>query len=273
AELVVAAGTFGMVRSGWGELLAWRRSVFVDVLAAVAATAERMARSLAAADALVAENAALPRTASDEGQFRLLQPAERLLTTKPTSPRPASPAQLLNAVRDARRRFNSRLQGLQAVAGTSRDTLAELLSTVAALLPLTDFDATGLVLTPFRDRVVAFAGELRGRAEALRADVASRLAAADAALAAYDQAVTGPDRVHAGLDTLKALLGDDVLAVPEFTVTDALATELRNARNASDGLVKHLTDSFGRDFPVDDWLHGVARVRETPRLWERVALL
>src|SRR5262249_22599283 len=112
AELVVAAGTFGMVRSGWGELLAWRRSVFGDALAAVAATAERMARSLAAADALVAENAALPRTASDEDQFRLLQSAERLLTTKPTSPRPARPAQLLNAVRDARRRFNSRLQGL-----------------------------------------------------------------------------------------------------------------------------------------------------------------
>jgi hypothetical protein len=79
--------------------------------------------------------------------------------------------------------------------------------------------------------------------------------------------------VTAALDALKALLGDDVLAVPEFTASEQLAADLRKARNDSDDLVEHLSDDFGRDFPVDDWLHGVARVREMPRLWERVTLL
>jgi hypothetical protein len=38
--------------------------------------------------------------------------------------------------------------------------------------------------------------------------------------------------------------------------------------------VRHLTQApLNRDFPVDDWLHGIARVREMPRLWERVVLL
>jgi hypothetical protein len=273
AELVVAAGSFGLVRSGWGELVAWRRGVFTDVLAAVDTTADRMSRNLAAANALIAQESALPPSASDETRFQLLQTAERLLRTAPTSPRPARPGQLRTIVKNARDAFDHRVDDLRDLAGTHRQTLSGLLDDVADLLPLTAFDSVGLDLTPLRDRVVTFAGDLLTRAQTLLADIAGRLAAADAALAEYDQALTGPDKVTAGLDALKALLGEDVLAVPEFTASEQLASDLHKARNASDDLVEHLSDHFGHDFPVDDWLHGVARVREMPRLWERVTLL
>ena len=273
AELAVTAGGFGLVRSGWGELTAWRRGVFGDVLAAVAATAERMGGSLAAADALIAQYDGLPPAASDEVRFRLLQQAEQLLTTTPTSPRPDRPARLRAIVRDLRQAFSNRLAALRREAGTIQTTLNGLLAEVGAQLPLTDIDRTGLDLTPFSDRVVAFAADLRGRAEALQAEVLRRLAAAGAALADYDAAVTGPDRVQAGTGALAALLGEDVLAVGEFTPTDQLAADLRRARSDSAALVQHLVDDAGRDFPVEDWLHGIARVREMPRLWERVVLL
>src|SRR5262249_29444201 len=111
--------------------------------------------------------------------------------------------------------------------------------------------------------------DLLGRAKALRTETANRLTAADEALAVYDQAVIGPDRVQAGLDALKAMVGADVLVVPEFTPPAALAAGWEAARDASEDLIAHLT----RDFPVDDWLHGVARVREMPRLWERAVML
>ncbi|MFB9237862.1 hypothetical protein ACFFWC_20250 [Plantactinospora siamensis] len=273
ADLAIAAGGFGMVRSGWGELVTWRRAVFTDLLAAVAATADRMAGNLADADALIAQEAALPPGTPDEQRFALLQTAERLLRTAPTSPRPAQPAQLRAIVKNARTAFSHRLGDLRDLAGTHRDTLAGLLDDVAALLPLTAFDPVGLDLGPFRDRVLTFAADLLTRAGALVADATARLAAADAALAEYDQALTGPDRVTAALDALRALLGEDALAVPEFTAGDQLAADLRTARANSDDLLKHLSQTNGRDFPVDDWLHGVARVREAPRLWERVTLL
>ena len=272
AELAVTAGGFGLVRSGWGELLAWRRAVFGDILAAVAEAADRMGRSLAAADDLISQYDALPSSTPVEQRFRLLQQAERLLTTAPTSPRPAQPAQLRTIVRDRRQAFNGWLRALRQLADTSRRTLSGLLDEVGALLPLTDVDPTGLDLTSMQDRVVAFAGDLLNRAAALKAEIARRLAAADAALVEYDEAVTGPDRVEAGLDALKALLGEDVLAVPEFTPTEQLADDLRDARDDGEELIGHLVDA-GRDFPVDDWLHGIARVREAPRLWERVVLL
>jgi hypothetical protein len=273
AGLAVEAGSFGMVRSGWGELVTWRRGVFTDVLAAVAETAARMTKNLAQANALIAQEAALHPSTPDGPRFALLQTAERLVRTAPTSPRPAKASQLRSIVKNARDAYDHRLDDLRDIADTHRTTLGDLLDDVGDLLPLSQFDSAGLDLTPLRDRVLTFAADLLTRAEALQADIVGRLAAATAALAEYDQALAGPDKVTAATDALKALLGDDVLVVPEFTVSGQLASDLHQARNDSDDLVEHLSDHFGRDFPVDDWLHGVARVREAPRLWERVTLL
>lgn len=274
ADLVTVAAGFGMVRSGWSELVQWRRQLYADVLGAVAATATRMTRALADADALLTRYDALPGATPDDERFRLLQQTERLLTTRPTAPRPTRPSQLRTIVGNRRKDFNRRLQELTQQARTERATLSGLLAEVSARLPLTDIDPAGLTLTPFQDRVVVFGRELLDRARALQVDVADRIAAADRALAEYDQAVTGPDRVEAGLDALRAMLGPDVLAVPGFAPPPDLAEQWRKARGDSEKLLRHLTEApLNRDFPVDDWLHGLARVRDMPRLWEQMLLL
>ena len=92
AELVTRAGGFGMVRSGWGELTAWRRGVFTGVLADVAATADRMARS-----ARRGPCPARPRTTrlpNDHAERRPLPPAAGHRTAAHHLPgsRPAGPA-------------------------------------------------------------------------------------------------------------------------------------------------------------------------------------
>ncbi|MEU7005175.1 hypothetical protein [Streptomyces sp. NPDC046332] len=273
ANLISTAGGFGMVRSGWGEMTLWRRTVFRDVLEAVDLTADRMGQALTEADALIAAYDRLPSTATADERFRLLQRAEWLLTTKPTTPRPATPAQLRSAVGSRRTAFNNRLQGLRNIARTTKKTLSGLLADVAALLPLSDFDRTGLDLTPFHDRAVAFGADLLSRAQTLHGEVADRLAAADKALTAYDEALTGPDRVLAATDALRAMIGDDVLVVPEFTVPDQLHSDWKKARNDSSKLLGHLIQDAKRDFPMDDWVHGMARVREKPRLWEQAVVI
>ena len=164
ATLVSTAASFGMVRSGWGELVQWRRGVFADVLAAVTAVAARMTRALADADAILAAYDALPATTPDAERFRRLQQAERLLTTQPTSPLPTRPAQYRTILTSRRATFNNRLRSLTQEARTDRATLAGLLAEVSALLPLTDVDPAGLDLTPFQDRIVAYGHDLLDRA-------------------------------------------------------------------------------------------------------------
>ncbi|KIF04848.1 hypothetical protein PL81_16400, partial [Streptomyces sp. RSD-27] len=273
AELIATAGGFGMVRSGWTELTEWRRGVFAGVLAAVAVAARRMGTALLEADRLLADYDTLPSGASDEERYRLLETAERLLTTAATRPRPEHPATLWAVVRNRRETFRRRLEDLEAVAGTPQTTLSGLLTMLSRLLPITDVDPVGLDLTPFHDTIVAHGRDLLERSLALGREIDTRLGAADRALDAFAAAVTGPDRVRAATDALRALLGPDVLVVPEFTPSEDLAAQWRRARGDSDALTAHLETDFGRDFPVDDWVHGIARVREKPRLWEKAVLL
>ncbi|WP_328616156.1 hypothetical protein OHS18_05400 [Amycolatopsis sp. NBC_00355] len=273
AGLVTTAAGFGVVRSGWGELIAWRRGVATAVLAAVTATTDRMAGALAAANTLLTAYDALPKSTPDTERIRVLRQAERLVVTTPALD-PKTPPEFRTAVRRKRDDFAERLKDLKAIPAAERPTLSELLDDVGDLLPLTAFDPTGLDLTATRDRVVEFGRELLTRARALRTEITGRLTAADAALTAFDHAETAPDHAKAATEALQAMLGTDVLVVPEYALPKQLAEDLHDALDDSDDLVKHLTQApVNRDFPVDDWLHGIARVRDLPRLWERVVLL
>jgi hypothetical protein len=273
AQLATGAAGFGLVRSGWRELTTWRGGVFTDILAAVKAVADRMTGTLADADALLAQYDKLPTQTTTTDRYSLLRRIERLLTTKPVNPLPTTPAKFRTSLTTKRKDFNTRLQSVVQIAKSTRSTLSALLADIAAL-PVTDVDPAGLDLTGIQDRIVAYVRQLLDRARDLTAEIAERLAAADAALADYDHAVAGPDQVRAGTAALRALLGADALVVPEFTPPAAVDTEVRKARGDSDKLVRHLTQApFSRDFPLDDWLHGLARVRDMPRLWERAVML
>jgi hypothetical protein len=270
ADLTVAAGGFGLVRSSWGELAQWRRGVFAGVLGAVATLAARMATALAAADVLFTQYDHLPSATPETDKLRLVRQAERLITSKPDIGTGDSKA-LRNRLKTVRNDFAAKVTGLQNEAKTTKKTVSGLLAEAVTKVPPAEYDAAGLTLTPFQDQVVAFGRELLTRAGSVKDELVARGAASTTALVAYDKAVTGPDKVRAGTDALKALLGEDVLAVPEFTPPAAVIQQWRKSRTDSDKLVAHLQPA--RDFPVDDWLHGMARVRDKARLWEKTVLL
>ena len=78
---------------------------------------------------------------------------------------------------------------------------------------------------------------------------------------------------------LRTVFGDDFVSVPQFTLPADAVADLTAAlaHSTGGGLTKHLTDlppaGSGRDFPEDDWLHGVARVRTRMHHLENVLLL
>jgi hypothetical protein len=271
ADLLLTGNGLGLVRSGWGEFALWRRGRFGDVLSAVKVAADRMTASLAAANAKIAAFDALPPSATTQQRFALLQQAERLLTTAPTSPPPATPQQLRTIVVSRRTAFSNRLNALTAIGATTRTTLSGLMADVSAQLPITQFDATGLSLSPVQDAVVAFCADLLARATDLRGAVADRLAKTDAALADYDKATGGPGRVAAATAAIRAALGPDALATSEFGISDTLASGWQ--RSVTAGTNGSLTQHLDRVFPMDDWLHGLARVRPRIGTWERITLL
>jgi hypothetical protein len=203
--------------------------------------------------------------------MQLLQRAELLVATSPTSPLPASPAIYTPMVAARGVTFAGRRDQLAALASTVRTTLSGLLADVAAI-PLADVDAEGLELAPFVGRVVVLAGSLHDRLTALAQQIDGRLADAKAALDANAAATSDQARLTALEQAHTALLGEEARVLGEFPLPAAQAAEWSAALQAAGGgeLLGHLTT---RPFPVDDWLHGAARVREKLRQLEQTVLL
>jgi hypothetical protein len=270
ADELAKAARFGLPQTDWSDLTAFRADLFRDVLGATEALVARFGDRLVTFDGLITRYDGLPGSPTDAEHILLLQQAELIVATTPTSPVPPN---FKTVVLGRRADFAQARAQFHALRGTAATTLTGLLSAVDALLPVDALDKEGFDLTPFEDRIVAYATTMAARATAVADAVDARLEAAKKALDAHDATATGPTRVAALEEAHRALLGDDARLLPEFSVDATQGAEWRNAVTASESGAPFSHLAALHDAPVDDWLHGLARVREKVGHWEQALLL
>ncbi|MFL6139403.1 MAG: hypothetical protein ACJ74O_16590 [Frankiaceae bacterium] len=271
-QVLMDADRLGFPGSGSGEIAVRVDALAGDLRAALGDVATRWRAKLADADAHLAADDAVPSGAPDTDRIRLLLLAERAVSTALTDPVPTDATAFRTTVEGERGAFAAKLGAIEA-ARASGTTLSQLLHAVDALLPLDALDPQPFDVSPFAARLVDLCGFLRSRAASSRDEAASRGAAADAQLTASDAAAPGAPRVDLLTAAVRTMLGDDALFVPELSLPAAQAAEWSAAMawSRTGGLTAHLAPA--RSFPVDDWMHGIARVREKIWHWEQATLL
>lgn len=220
---------------------------------------------------VVAYNA-LPASTTDEERFAELELLNLLVAAQVIQPRPATPAAYLNELAALRTTFEDKLTELTEVADSEEPRAERFLAALRARLSITAFDTTPFPLdrvTVENDRAVT---DLRARLNALEGEISKRLTAAGEQIQLHNGAGDSVARVTALQNAGTKLLGEDVKMIPEFTYNAAQVAELTNAY-ANGSLLNYLTTTKQIAFPVDDWLHGVARVREKLFAWEQMATL
>jgi hypothetical protein len=223
----------------------------------------------------------VPGAATDEVRFALLAQAERAISTQATVPLPATPLAYQTMLTTIKRpAFVAKLNQFGSLADTTRTGVTTLLSDVKALLPIDGFDFLPFTLTDREDEMVLFAQDALSVVTTVLAETDRRLAAAQEQFDAYDAAASATDKVNALKEAAKAILGKNFRIFPEFPISADQGNDLTNALTASRAgdLFDFLTNPPDPatpllDFPVDTWLHGVARVREKIHAWEQVLLL
>lgn len=219
---------------------------------------------------------------AEEERIARLQAAEILISTHLTTPVPAS-NDYRDALDDKQTDFETKRNALQGLVANPRSTLAQLLADAEAqinggALPFADFDPDPLDFSDDAAEVSRFRDSLKDGVSRLKEDVTKHIVRVDALLLQHDSA-GATEKVKLLQEAAKILFGEDFQMVPQITLSVAAADELANAwqHSTSGALTRYLTDpapaGAGRDFPVDDWLHGVARVREKIHHWENVVLL
>jgi hypothetical protein len=274
------AARFGLQQVGWGFIYAWRRRVYASLMARVREVVGRWRPRLAAFDAGVGAYEAQAPGMTIEQRLEALTQLDVMVAALPIAPRPATPGDYELALfglvnpQARRRRFAQKLAALETLEGSTTMGLGTLLAAVRAELPLSAFDLTAASAEDAEADVATLQGDLQTRMERLAAELDKRLSAAQGALAAHDQAASPTDRVASLQAAGSALLGDDVRLIAEFTLAPAQAAgfEAAYAQGAGGALTEYLRTARQVLFPVDDWLHGAARVREKVCAWEQATL-
>lgn len=279
AALLSEAAGFGIPQTGWGFAYEWRQRQFVSILGRAAELVVRWDKRLLDYQTIVDEYNALPAGTSDDERFALLMRAETLISTGITVTLPALPDDFL-ADLDARRNdFEARRTLFDNLADTNLTSFEQLHAHVLTqLLPVDAFDATGFTLADEEKQAIVFVNDAANLVKMLIAELDRRLAASAVSLKEHDDAAKPVARVEALRAAARTLLGDEFVLIPEFTLAPAREDEFEKAFAAGGGgdLLTHLTanpDEAERvDFPVDDWLYGLARVRDKMRAWEQVVM-
>ncbi len=265
------AGRFSVTGSGFGFALEWKRfrlsalrSKIADLIARWTARRDRFDEIL---------TVELPLANDDPARFIVLRKAEWEVSRQPVLPQPATIAAFTTVVTDAQDAFAARLTQFQAALDGATASVSATLSALGAAMPMTAFDGPDAFdLAAEEAETLRFAQDLADRAALLKAEIERRKADADTALAEAAAAGDPKTRVGAATKAAKTMFGEDFRIVPEFTLSEAQAGELDNAAGDSAAILDFAL-SQGRDFPVDDWLAGVARVREHAAMWEQVGVM
>jgi hypothetical protein len=264
---VSRVAVFRLPHTGIGFAHDWRGEMVATVLRKLRALTARLRARADDATARLANFDTNPGLPDDEKRSRLRR-VEPLVSTSYLSPEPPSLTLYRSEVGAKVAAFEAELSALEAIAATRFATLDALVQSLDAR-DLTPFDVEGLSLAPEKSEIDRFRQQLMTSAQRLKAEIERRVAAADELIASTPLSL---DQVQ---QAAKLLLGDDFQMIPSFVLPVHVGEDVAQAWNQSIAgeLTRHLTQTRGRDFPVDDWLHGVARVRDKMRHWENVILL
>lgn len=268
---------FGIPQSGIGSVYERRRTAYTAVVGKLDALLARWQTRLNDFDAAIAEIAVLP---TDEEKFAQLRQAERLVTRLFTTPQPTTPADYQTLLDGIRTTFAGKRSLFAGIRGALPDSVTALIAVIETASqsapPIEEFDRDGIDLTEDRNLLVQLAVAVQNHVTSLAKEIGKRRDACQAALNNADAATSSVRTVEHRTQAAKALFGDDFVIVPEFVLPPEAGDELTNVWSDRDALLQYLMadppSGRGIDFPVDDWLYGVARVREKMALWEQVIL-
>ena len=269
------AARFGIQQVGWGFIYEWKRSTYDDLMQRVRDVADRWDDRLAKFDAGLIVYDALPVATTEDERFPQLGRLDLLVAGKVINPRPTTAAAYRGQLPARRVLFTMKRATLTTLLTRTDSSLAKLLADVQAALPDAAFDLTPFSVSDVGDSVARFIADLASRVGTLQTEVMRRLTAADTNVQTYDASADVAVQVSSLQAAGSALLGEEVKLIPEFSFTPEATVELTSALgSAKKGTpTTYLSARLSSDFPVDDWMHGVARVREKIYAWEQAGTL
>lgn len=263
AAIFIDASRYGMPQIGIGFVYQWQQGMYTQLHAKLGELLERWETHRVDYLALRGAYTAGLGSLTDEELFLLLQKAELKIATTITAPLPATPADYFTLVDGTKfAQFSDMLDNtiwpMQAIPSLTPLLLA--IQTLRGQLP--PFDIVGIDIADQLHQVSLFADDQRIGAENLSKEMQNRTSSASGFLTSAEASADAPARVELVKNAARAIFGDDFVMVPQFSVDAMQGAEWQNTLIDAGNVLRYLHIDLDLDFPMDDWLYGVSRVRE-----------
>jgi hypothetical protein len=261
---------YGLPQTGFGIFYETKSGLFQQLFKKTDSVVERWKGKLDEYDALMTT---LPTVVDEAERIALILKAECAISTSATDATGKTSAQLLVIVQGKESAFRTRQGDFEDLKKTNATTLLGLINEFNGLLPVTDFDLQEVTTDDEEKQIIILAEDIRSRAEQLIADIEKRVDALNNKLNDFDVAADAEERVQILTDAARSVFGDEFLLVPSFTIAANQTAEWNNAYANRAALLDYQKTTLKNDFPVDDWIYGLARVREKMRHIENLLFL
>lgn len=269
--LARAIGQFGLTGAATGFVYDWRRAQFLALLEKLQNIVTRWQAALLEFEQRIADFATLDPATPVEDKMQYLMQAALLIVTE-SIPIPASndPNDLLTTLNTTQKtNFQNSLTNLGNLLATASQVGALYAALLAKESDIALHDTQALDMTDNKKAIVSFAQTLQAKVQALAADIDKRLAAAND-LITGDASASAEQRINELTRAIRQLTHEDFVILPEFNLSAAHGGEWQQSYDNRAQLLNYQKNDLSVDFPEDNWLYGVARVREKLQRWESV---
>lgn len=255
--LQLESSRYGIALSGIGAAMDWKKQIFKSVFNKAKAIEVSWNQKKIDFETIMV---AYDPTSADEIRIEVLRKAERLISNQYTIVTTVEAFETImtnkkNAFDNA---FNEVINFNISVPNPT--TFTDLFTQFKFLLPTINSINLGETSLEEEDkRVLPFLEDLYSQMKGIDATITLRTKAADGFITLANTSA-GEKKVTALKDAIKSLLGDDFCIIPHFSISTKQGDEWNNAYNHKTKLLDY-AESKGSDFPIDDWLYGMARVR------------
>jgi hypothetical protein len=264
---------FGISGTGFGHVYDRKGAIYTSVYEKVLDYKRRWDDKLAEYDDLIDQ---LPGAPTDEEKIEIWLKAERVISTEYTA-NVSSLSDLRDDVEDKKDDFDAKYAAFETFLSTSHLTILDLFNALDGLkTDLNLFDHIPLETEEDEKQVVILSEDMLKQAKKLYAAMIdnsdNKLTQVQDLLDQAAATAVSKEKIQALTEAAKLIFGEDFVMVPEFVLGTEQADELQNCLDDQDQLLDYQVNDQSNDFPVDDWLYGVARVREKLSAWESLVM-
>ncbi len=270
---------FGLIQTGFGYIYDRKKEIYTSIYKKVEDYHQRWVDKFTKFEKLIRESKDI--ALGDAEKIDLLRKAERTISTSytidldPVSPVDTYRNDLENNKKTA---FSNKLGVIKD--WLDNNTLVSFESIVAALNnlkdggnPLINFDLLNIETDEEERQIVILAEDIVSHVLKFNKILDNKILKIQALLVEYDQEGDALNRTKILTTATQKLFGEEFKIIPKFELGSAHRDEVQKCFDNQEQILTYQIESKDADFPVDDWLYGIARVREKLGGWENLIVL